>query len=153
MKALVQVILVSSISLLITPPIFANHHYDKCDQKIDFEKGEKAGGPFFGLGLLMSMHFLAENYCGYKLPPLKPVLENLFNSHGCEQGSELFDTIMENESKMRSMTLVEFALQGQIDSTFTESDARKAYKSTIKEVGGCKSLGEMMREETRKPSK
>lgn len=143
MKRLILVILVWAISSLNALPVLADHHYDKCDNKIDFEKGEKLGGPFFGLGYLMSMHFLAERYCGHKLPPLKPELERIFRKHGCGPGTELFEQTMESERKLRTATLREFALEGQTNPSFTESDARKGYEVTIREFGGCDSLARM----------
>jgi len=140
MKVIVSLIFAASLNTSYALPALPDSHYDKCDNKIDVEKGEQAGGPFFGLGLLMSMHFLAERYCGYKMPPLKEQLERVFLANSCGLNSKLFKETMETERRMRSFTLAEFVHEGRRVPNFSESDARKAIQPLVTDLGGCKAL-------------
>lgn len=140
-RILIAVSVVLGLFPFTTEIATADHHYDKCDNVVDLEKGEKGGGPFFGLEYIMSFHFVAKHYCEADLPALRPVLENHITKNGCNKDTKIFIEIMENMDKFESASLSDFVRLGMNGETVTEDQARKLMGDMMdQELGGCDDL-------------
>ncbi len=146
MKALAFAISALVFNAVRVAPAVAEHHYDRCDNKVEIEKGEGAG-PLFGLEYVMGAHFVAEHYCHASIPPLKTLMEKHLVASGCGPNTEIYELIMEDVQKLRSATLAEFLLEGKADPSFTEADARAALGSIAEENGGCAALAASFHED------
>ena len=113
--------------------------HDPCDNKIEVEKGERAGGPFFGTGMLMGVLATAEKLCGAKGLDWEQAFSRYVVANGCPVHSPIGKQIIADARKVRSVTLAMLLSDGKATFVSPEQIA-EAKRGIEQEMGGCAKL-------------
>lgn len=114
-------------------PTNAAEHFNRCDNKIEFEKGERPGAPFFGIGMAFTIYAAAKAKCDPSLPPLTGKIADFVLKSGCDPDTGIFRELVGDAKRVDEAGISGFRDSIEIDSL-------------VEELGGCKKLVESLRD-------
>ena len=133
---MVSVVLLASIGV---PPAHGQS-YDACDNKIEFEKGEKAGGPFFGVGYLMLAHALAETFCGAPATGMSSKILGYVEKQGCGPDTPIYSESKEDIARLERSDLETLMKVGDPTRELSTEQVEENARAGVEDMGGCPAL-------------
>jgi hypothetical protein len=124
-------------SCLMTSPAWAQAPYF-C--KATYGPGEKHDDRFFGLGMAIAMHGLAQKYCGAKPGTMREKFLGYLEKSGCGPGTEVYSEVEQSVSTFEGADLKMLASNGNKNFSMSPADVQKWAAETAGELGGCAAL-------------
>ena len=127
------------LALVLLGPATAQD-FDRCDNKIEVEKGERAGGPFFSVGMVMAVLAFAEKVCGAEPMDWRKTFSGYVRKHGCSAESPIGKEIISQAEQLQLVSAEDLIRAGRPRPSMTDEQMEAARKRTIDELGGCTAL-------------
>lgn len=112
---------------------------DKCDNKIEVEKGEGVG-PFFGFEHALYANALAEKVCGAPATSMSSKVLQWAESEGCGPGTPIYAVLGTAIQTMEEWDMEALALDGRTDREMSPDQVRDWAHTAVEEFGGCPAL-------------
>lgn len=117
----------------------ASFAQDKCDNRIEVEKGEGVG-PFFGFEHVLYANALAEKVCGAPAISMNSNVLQWAESEGCGPGTPIYAVLGTAIQTMEEWDLEALALDGRTDREMSPDQVRDWAHTAVEEFGGCPAL-------------
>lgn len=129
--------MVSLFPALTSAPASAADTFDRCDMKLEIEKGEKLG-PFMGVPYLMLSWSLAERVCHADHLPMVRYVEKMVKAEGCGPDTEISRDLKHSAIEMDKLSLAQ--ILEITDPAVTDEAVKKEAESAVDQFGGCEDV-------------
>ncbi|MBY5313692.1 hypothetical protein GR210_07445 [Rhizobium leguminosarum] len=127
-------------AILASVPLTAANAEQPNFCRTSFKPNEPFESRFVGIDYALTMHVLAERYCGAEPKPIGPRFLQYVEKQGCGPGTEIYSDLEAAVAKMEGASLKLFAQNGDPGLAISEPQVQEWASSTTKELGGCDAL-------------
>ncbi|MCH4544754.1 hypothetical protein MK632_03015 [Rhizobium changzhiense] len=127
-------------AILASVPLAAAHAEQPNFCRNSFKPNEPIESRFVGIDYALTMHVLAERYCGAEPKPMGPRFLQYVEKQGCGPGTEIYSDVEVAIATLEGASLKLLAQNGDPALAISEPQVQEWASATTKELGGCDPL-------------